>query len=80
MMTDEQLRRRVGRKVICASPHCMGLAYATVLGVLREDFSLETTHALRHEPGGIICLRKRGGRRHQGRPRRSKADADSAWR
>ncbi len=63
MMTDDQLRRRVGKKVICASKRCRSLRQASVLGVLREDFTLETTHALRDEPGGIVCLGKRGGKR-----------------
>ena len=67
-MTDDQLRRRVGKKVICASDRCTSLKQASVFGVLREDFTLETTHALRQEPGGIVCLRKRGGKRQTNRP------------
>ena len=68
MMTDDQLRRRVGKKVICASWRCRSLRQASVLGVLREDFTLETTHKLRDEPGGIVCLRKRGGKRQTHKP------------
>lgn len=67
-MTDDQIRRRVGKKVICASWRCTSLRQASVLGVLRQDFTLETSHALRHEPGGIVCLRKRGGKRKTNRP------------
>ena len=68
MMTDDQLRSRVGKKVICASRRCTSLRQASVLGVLRDDSSLETTHALRREPGGIVCLRKRGGKRQTNKP------------
>jgi len=67
-MTDAQLRQRVGRKVICASWRCTSLRQATVLGVLRPDFTLETTHALRQEPGGVICLQKRAGKRRIRQP------------